>query len=146
VLTLSRPYALAWRAEAAPSKPLARRPRRLRLAAALQAVETPDADYRFYQALAAALLRGRCRMCNRETRDMHDGVRLCAQLPCAGAYAAARAAGAAACAAAGLGGVPPGGAAAGGAAAPKRRAWRPRHAAQKKAAAKHAAAQRQAPH
>jgi hypothetical protein len=56
---------------------IAHRPRRLVLPASLRDdATTPGADYALYQAFAAALLRGRCRVCNRETGDVHAALRV----------------------------------------------------------------------
>jgi hypothetical protein len=111
-LTLARPYALTWHADAPSATPaplptrdetLHKRPRRLLLPDALRspaddAAAAARADYGFYQCLAAALLRGRCRVCNRQTADVHAALRvpMCAHPRCGGAFAAACAAAAAA--------------------------------------------------
>jgi hypothetical protein len=125
-----------------------RRPRRLFVPAPLRQGGS-QAAYQLYQMLAANLLRGRCRCCNRMTSDMHAtiGVRMCAVRQCAGAYpirqkkatavvsaaapAAAAMAGAAAAITAAnavatlaLAGVAP--------QLPRRPAWRPRNAGKRK--------------
>jgi hypothetical protein len=98
---LARPYKLVWRTPPAVGADggdegamtqrgiIAHRPRRLQLPASLRdGAAAPGADYALYQAFAAALLRGRCRVCNRETHDVHATLRvpMCARRQCAGAY------------------------------------------------------------
>ena len=116
-LNLAQPYELAWTAQApAGGAALTTRPRRLKLDTALRDSAALDADYRIYTALATALLRGRCRACNRPTHDVHPtlGVPMCAVAACAGAYRREAQAGGAV-----------------KAAARRPRAWRPRRGAKR---------------
>jgi hypothetical protein len=100
---VTKPFRLVW----TPARPdaataLSRRPRRLRLHAPLQHAGAPgapeDAYYRLYTALACALLRGRCRVCNCETTQRHPVLRvpMCAVRACGGTFPVVTAAAAAA--------------------------------------------------
>jgi hypothetical protein len=93
--TLSRPYAVAWLREPPGSgRATANCPRRVRLHAPTCGFASgPQAPYRLYQALAAALLRGRCRVCQCPTTARHKVLRvpLCADARCAGQYPVLRA-------------------------------------------------------
>lgn len=130
-LTVNKPWALSFLAE---HEAVSRRPRRL-------FVPTPlgqggaQAAYQLYQLLAAYLLRGRCRCCNRLTSDVHAtiGVRMCAVRQCAGAYPIRQkplSAVSAVAAPAGAAAAPAGAAAA--TQPPRRPAWRPRNAGKRK--------------
>ena len=119
-LTVTKPFMLHFTPKVAHAK-VEYRTRKLLLPPAMKQA----APYRVYQTLAASLLRGRCRCCNRETADVHATLRvpMCAVRQCAGAYPIRR-----------RGEAPAGGDAA---AQPQRRrpAWRPRNAGKRKAKA-----------
>ena len=84
-LTTTQPYRILWMHD----KPalVKHKPRRIFLPLSLQA-DGARAAYKLYQTLAATLLRGRCRCCNRVTDNVHAQLRvpMCATLQCAGAY------------------------------------------------------------
>ena len=118
-LTITQPYRILWTDKPALVK---HQPRRIFLPLSLQAGGA-RAAYLLYQTLAANLLRGRCRCCNRVTADVHARLRvpMCATRQCAGSYPAVqRNIGAA------------GGAEAAAQPRQRRPAWRPRNAGKRK--------------
>jgi hypothetical protein len=82
-----KPYAMQWLPHPA-RQALASAPRRVRLLAPLCAPDSALGEYHLYRQLAAALLSGRCRVCNCRTERRHPvlGVPMCAELRCAGAF------------------------------------------------------------
>ena len=86
-LTLTRPYEMVWVDADVRETSVQHQPRRICLPLLL-CNEGAHAAYLLYQTLAANLLRGRCRCCNRVTANMHAQLRvpMCATRQCAGAY------------------------------------------------------------
>jgi hypothetical protein len=87
--TISYPYAIVHESEPLGARRAATgRPRRVRLHTRHAAPSGPDALYQLYQALAAALLLRRCRVCACPTNGTHPVLRvpMCVAARCADVY------------------------------------------------------------
>ena len=87
---LAQPFKISWLGDAPPSGSFMRRSRRIVLPTVLQTSDDGESEYLMYTALATAMLRGRCRVCNRPTKDVHPTLKvpMCAKQQCTGVYQA----------------------------------------------------------